>query len=104
MNYHGMEPEQHLKFIFNAEIEPTGQRRYLKEDMQIYHRLSYNEPMPQNMAVRTENEIAIKMGEHDYENFMRSYGKYLELVYETERDPVARDMLEKLSMYLILKR
>lgn len=99
-----MEPEQHLKFMFNAEIEPTGKKRYLKEDLAIYHRLSYNEPMPQNMAVRLENEIAVKMGEGDYENFMRSYGKYLDLVYAAERDPVVRDMFEKMMTYIILKR
>lgn len=104
MQYHGMEPAKHLEFMFNAVIEQTGQKRYLKEDLQVYHRLSYNEPTPQNMAVRTENEIAVKMGEGDYQNFMKSYGKYLELIYETEHDPIARDMLEKLSMYLILKR
>ena len=104
MNYHGMEPEQHLKFMFNAEVEPTGSKRYLKEDLAVYHRLSYNEPTPQNMAVRTENEIAVKMGEGDYQNFMDSYGKYLELTYALERDPVAKDMFQKLMTYIILMR
>ena len=103
MNYHGMEPEQHLKFMFNAEIEPTGSKRYLKEDLAVYHRLSYNEPTPQNMAVRTENEIAIKMGEGDYQNFMDSYGKYLELIYAMKEDPVVKDMFEKMIIYLRLK-
>lgn len=103
MKYHGMKPEQHLKFMFNAEVEPTGHKRYLKEDLQIYHRLSYNEPMPQNMAVRTENEIAVKMGENDYENFIYSYGKYLDLLYAVETDPIAKDMLEKLIIYVNLK-
>ena len=103
MNYHGMEPEQHLKFMFNAEIEPTGSKRYLKEDLAVYHRLSYNEPTPQNMAVRTENEIAVKMGEGDYQNFMDSYGKYLELIYAMKEDPVVKDMFEKMIIYLRLK-
>jgi hypothetical protein len=103
MNYHGMEPAKHLEFMFNAVIEMTGQKRYLKEDLAVYHRLSYNEPTPQNMAVRTENEIAVKMGEGDYQNFMDSYGKYLELTYALERDPVAKDMFEKMIIYLRLK-
>lgn len=103
MNYHGMDPEQHLKFMFNATIAPTGQKRYLNEDLATYHRLSYNEPMPQNMAVRTENELAIKMGERDYQNFMNSYHRYLELVYAMEQDPVVRDMFEKMVIYLRLK-
>jgi hypothetical protein len=55
------------------------------------------------MAVRTENEIAVKMGEGDYQNLMDSYGRYLELVYAMERDPVVRDMFEKMIVYLRLK-
>ena len=103
MKYHGMEPAKHLAFMFNAVIEQTGQKRYLNEDLATYHKLSYNEPMPQNMAVRTENELAIKMGERDYQNFMDSYGRYLELVYAMERDPIVKDMFEKMIIYLRLK-
>jgi hypothetical protein len=104
MNYHGMEPAKHLEFMFNAVIEQTGQKRYLKEDLQLCNRMSYGELMPQSMAVRMENEIAVKMGEGDYQNFMESYGKYLELTYNLERDPVAKDMFSKLMTYIILKR
>jgi hypothetical protein len=103
MKYHGMEPAKHLEFMFNAVIEQTGQRRYLKEDLQLCNRLSYGELMPQNMAVRMENEIAVKMGEGDYQNFMDSYGKYLELIYAMERDPTVKDMFEKMIVYLRLK-
>lgn len=103
MKYHGMEPERHLEFMFNAVVEMTGQKRYRKEDLAIYHRLDYNEPMPQNMSVRMENELAIKMGEGDYQNFMNSYGKYLDVVYAAEKDPIVRDMFEKMIMYIRLK-
>lgn len=89
--------------MFNAIIEQTGQKRYLKEHLAVFARQSYNEPTPQNMAVRTENELAIKMGESDYQNFMDSYGRYLELIYAMERDPVAKDMFEKMIIYLRLK-
>ena len=104
MSYHGMEPAKHLEFMFNAIIEQTGNKRYLKEDLAVYHRHSYNEPTPQNMAVRTENEIAVKMGEGDYQNFMDSYGKYLELIYAMERDPIVKEMFSKMMTYIILKR
>jgi hypothetical protein len=103
MMYHGMEPAKHLEFMFNAVIEQTGNRRYLKEDLQLCNRMSYGELMPQNAAVRTENEIAVKMGEGDYQNFMDSYGKYLELIYAMERDPTVKDMFEKMIIYLRLK-
>jgi hypothetical protein len=103
MQYHGMEPARHLEFMFNAVIEQTGQRRYLKEDLQLCNRMSYGELMPQNAAVRMENEIAVKMGEGDYQNLMDSYGRYLELVYAMERDPTVKDMFEKMIVYLRLK-
>lgn len=103
MSYHGMEPAKHLEFMFNAVIEQTGNKRYLKEDLQLCNRLSYGELMPQNMAVRMENEIAVKMGESDYQNLMDSYGKYLELIYAVERDPIVKDMFEKMIIYLRLK-
>ena len=89
--------------MFNAEVEPTGKKRYLKEDLQIYHRLSYNEPTPQNMAVRIENEIAVKMGESDYKRFMDSYSNYLRVVYAMENDPVVKDMFYKMMVYMRLK-
>jgi hypothetical protein len=103
MKYNDMEPEQHLKFMFNAEIGTTGHKRYLKEDLDVYHKLNYNEPMPQNRAVRTENEIAVKMGEGDYKNFIYSYGEYLDLLYAAKTDPIAKDMFEKLIVYMALK-
>jgi len=103
MNYHGMEPAKHLEFMFNAVIEQTGQRRYLKEDLQLCNRMSYGELMPQNMAVRMENEIAVKMGEGDYDKFIYSYGKYLDLLYAVETDPIAKEMFEKLLIYIHLK-
>jgi hypothetical protein len=98
-----MEPAKHLEFMFNAVIEMTGKRRYLKEDLTTYHNLNYGELMPQNVAVRMENEIAVKMGEGDYRNFMANYGRYLELIYAMERDPVVKDMFEKMIIYLRLK-
>lgn len=101
MNYHGMPPEDHLKFMFNATIEHTGRVRTRIQDLQPY---IYSDTAPVDMTSHIEREISITMGEQDYDNFMRSYTKYLELVYATERDPVARDMFEKMMMYLILKR
>lgn len=103
MNYHDMPPEDHLKFMFNANVELTGRVRSRTDMLSIHHRLSYNDPV-MDFPVHTEREIAITMGEHDYDNFMRSYGKYLDLVYAAERDPVVKDMMEKMMMYIILKR
>jgi hypothetical protein len=103
MNYRGMEPEEHLKFVLNAVIEQTGQRRYLKKDLRIYNNLNYGELMPQNMSVRMESEIAVKMGERDYEKFIYSYGKYLDLLHAVETDPIAKEMFEKLLVYIHLK-
>lgn len=103
MSYHGMEPDNHFVFMFNAKMEPTGRVRHRTDMLAMPHRMSYNDPF-MDYPVQTEREIAITMGENDYNNFMQSYGKYLDLVYAAEQDPVVKDMMEKMMMYIILKR
>ena len=100
MNYHGMDPERHFEFMFRAQIEPTGRVRTQIQDIMP---VSYSDPIPLDIQTEIEREISIKMGERDYNNFMKSYGKYLELVYAMERDPTVRDMFEKMIVYLRLK-
>ena len=101
MNYHGMPPEQHFEFMFKAKIEPTGRIRTQVQDI---FPMNYSDPIPLDFQYEVEREIALTMGEHDYKNFMASYGKYLDIVYAAERDPVVKDMMEKMLMYIILKR
>ena len=101
MNYHGMPPEDHLKFMFNANVELTGRVRTRIQDLQPY---IYSDVAPVDMTSHIEREVSITMGERDYDNFKLSYGKYLDLVYAAERDPVVKDMMEKMLMYIILKR
>lgn len=101
MNYHGMPPEQHLEFMFRATIEPTGRVRTQIRDILP---ISYSDPVPLDIQYEVEREISITMGENDYKHFINSYGKYLDLVYSAERDPVVKDMMEKMMMYIILKR
>ena len=101
MSYHGMDPLKHFEFMFRATVEPTGRvRTELRDIMPVM----YSDPMPIDIQTEIEREISIKMGERDYQNFMQSYGKYLELTYNLEKDPVAKDMFSKLMMYIYLKR
>lgn len=101
MKYHGMPPEQHFEFMFRAKIEPTGRVRTQVQDIMP---ISYSDPMPVDINYQVEREIAITLGENDYKNFLHSYGKYLDLVYAAERDPAVKDMMDKMLMYIILKR
>ena len=103
MSYHGMDPLKHFEFMFNAHTRASGKVRTRTDMLSIHHRFSYNDPV-MDFPVQTEREIEITMGENDYNNFIASYGKYLDLVYAAERDPVVKDMMEKMMMYIILKR
>jgi hypothetical protein len=103
MKYDNMTPEKHLAFMFRAKIEPTGERTYKQEDLFTYNSLQYGQNMPHDMPVRVENVMSVKMAETDYNNFIESYGKYLDLLYAVETDPIAKDMFEQLVIYITLK-
>lgn len=99
--YHGMPPQEHFRFMFKANIELTGR---VRTNIQDIAPLSYSDPIPLDMPYEVEREMSITMGEHDYNNFMKSYGKYLELTYAIEQDSIAKDMFHKLLMYIALKQ
>ena len=101
--YHGMPPQEHFRFMFNAHTKATGRVRSRTDMLSMPHRMNYNDPF-MDYPVQTEREIAITMGENDYNNFMKSYGKYLELTYAIEQDSIAKDMFSKLLMYIALKQ
>lgn len=100
MKHHGLDPEQHFEFMFRAKIEPTGRVRTQIQDIIP---MRYSDPIPVDINYEVEREISVTMGEHDYKNFMHSYGKYLDIVYAAEKDPVVEDMLQKMIMYIALK-
>lgn len=102
MNYHGMDPLKHFEFMFNAHTKASGRVRHRTDMLSMPHRISYNDPII-DYPVQTEREIEITMGEQDYKNFISSYGKYLDLVYAAEKDPVVKDMMQKMMMYIALK-
>lgn len=101
MSYHDMRPEQHFEFMFRAKVEPTGRVRTQVQDIMPTH---YTDIIPIDVPYQVEREISITMGENDYKNFMSSYGKYLDLVYAAESDIVVKDMMQKMMMYIILKK
>jgi hypothetical protein len=59
--------------------------------------------MPFDLQFDKENEIGIKMSQTDYKRFISGYQSYLTLIYGMN-DPIAKDMFEKLMMYLELRR
>ena len=100
MKHHGLNPEQHFEFMFRAKIQPTGRVRTQIQDVMP---MIYSDPIPLDIQYEVEREMSVMMGERDYKNFMASYGKYLDIVYAAEKDPVVEDMLQKMIMYITLK-
>lgn len=103
MNKQDFSVENYLKRRFNADVEMTGEKRYLKDDLYYNMSLNYNQPMPYHQTVRIEHEIAIKMGQSEYTRFVDDYRNYLVLAEQIKHDPVAGEMFNKLRMYLALK-
>lgn len=97
-----MTPEEHFTFMYKAKIAPTGNDIAKLADTTF---VSYSaDPMSSvHLDILREKEIAIKFSESDYNRFINGYENYLTLIYGM-KDPIARDMFEKLMLYLTLKR
>ena len=96
-----MTPQEHLCFIYKAKIEETGREIARLRDNVM---LNYSDPSNSiNLDILREKEIAIKMSEGKFYKFMNGYANYLDLVYAMQ-DPIAKDMFEKLVMYIKLTK
>ena len=96
-----MTPQEHLCFIYKAKVEETGKEISRLQDNVM---MSYNDPSSSiHLDILREKEIAIKMSESEYNRFLRGYENYLDLIYGI-KDPVVRDMFDKMMMYIKLKK
>lgn len=96
-----MTPQEHLCFIYKAKIEETGREIARLRDNTM---LNYSDPSSSiHLDILREKEIAIKMSEGEFHRFMSGYENYLTIIYGLQ-DPIAKDMFEKLVMYLELKK
>ncbi len=88
--------------MYKAKIAPTGNDIAKLADTTF---VSYSaDPMSSvHLDILREKEIAIKLSESDYNRFINGYENYLTLIYGM-KDPIARDMFEKLMLYLTLKK
>lgn len=102
MAHDKLTPQEHFCVMYKASIGPTGKNVAKLDNLNV---LSYtNGPAtPYDFKFSHEDEIGIKMSETDYKRFMSGYQNYLTLIYGIS-DPIARDMFDKLMMYLELRR
>jgi hypothetical protein len=93
--------EQILELVFDANIQPTGNviKRIDPSGITFF-------PAPTDEPIKhTEHkEIAIKMPEDKYEDFISGFGKYVQMIHGIDKDPIAKEMFEKLFMYIELRR
>jgi hypothetical protein len=93
-------PQEHFVEVHRARIENTGQKAYKSDSWQTYQNL--NQPyLPMEHVV--EDVIGIYINESEYHRFMENYSRFLDLMYGI-RDPIARDMFEKLMIYIQLQK
>lgn len=92
-------PEQHFQTVYKSKIVDLG------ETVNVYDPVSVSygpNPHHQHLEMKTERVINIKMPETEYNRFIKGYYDYLQLIYGMQ-DPIARDMFEKLMIYIRLK-
>lgn len=97
------DPMKHFCDCHRATIEVTNNRQYVYEDL-VASNLHYSQSMTVDRTVRMENQISITMGETDYNRFMRTYSKYIELLYAVDSDSQLREMYSKLLIMIELKK
>ena len=100
--YYPMTPIEHFGFMYRAKIEPTG-----KQCAKLDHSqgMSYTQGPNSMMDLKFTNEpeIGISMSQSDFMKFMNGYENYIDLMYAI-KDPIVRDMFEKLMMYVKLTK
>ena len=97
-DYMKLTPEQHFQTVYKSKIVMDGEKIAMYEPLNITYGAN---PFHQHVQQRTENVVAIKMPESEYQRFMSGYQSYLDLIYHM-KDPIARDMFEKLMVYIQL--
>ena len=93
-------PEEHFITIHHAKIEKTGKKAYMIDARQQYQSLQQQYLPLENIA---EDVIGIYINETEYHRFMENYGRFIDLMYGI-RDPITRDMFEKLMIYIQLQK
>ena len=96
---YSLTPEEHFKLVYRCKVEQTNERVMINP----FVPLAVGTLIAQDeVRVQAEPVIAVKMAESDYKKFVRGYSDYIALMYAME-DPIARDMFEKLMIYIRLK-
>lgn len=100
--YQPMTPIQHFAFMYKAKIEPTGKNCAKLNALQGVS-YSMNPNSMHELEFTSEPEIGISMSQSEFEKFMNGYENYIDMMYAM-KDPIARDMFEKLLMYIKLTK
>ena len=93
-----LSPEQHFMVVYKSKILIEEEKVAVYEPLNITYGAN---PYQQHVQQRMENVVSIKMPESEYQRFLTGYQSYLDLIYHM-RDPIAKDMFEKLMVYIQL--
>ena len=100
MSTNKLTPEQHFQTVYKSKIVDLG------ETVNMYDPISVGyspNPSMQHIDMRTEKVVNIKMPESEFNRFMNGYENYLDLIYGI-KDPIVRDMFDKMMMYIKLMK
>ena len=97
-----MTPIEHFAFMHKAKIEATG-KQCAKLNALQGGGYSMNPNSMHELEFTSEPEIAITMSTSDFKKFMSAYENYIDLIHSLS-DPIAKDMFEKLMIYIKLTK
>lgn len=88
--------------LYRATVEKTGKQSYhfTPETLAVFQ----TGQVPTMIEKEYVDEIAIKMGEDEYNRFMQNWGMYIDLMYVCRHNPIIREEFEKVLIMVRLLR
>lgn len=96
-------PLEHFCVVYQARVENTGQK--IISGMNIPPHLPQGVPVQNvDLTYKTENEIAIYMGEEKFSRFIENHMRIVSLMYGVVEDKRIKDQFEKLMILVNLTK
>jgi len=97
--YRQLTPEDHLKMIYKCKVIKDGEKVVVPDPLHIHNSVNFYDEVKHHV----EDVVTLKFIESDYNRFMLNYENYIDLIHGM-RDPIIKDMFEKMMMYVRLRK
>ena len=87
-----------FQMLYRSKVELTGEKYHMIKDIDLSAK-----PLD-NIGYDIVNEVAIKMPQNEYEQFMLNWSHYIDLLYTAKDNPIVEKEFHKLLMLAQLSK